>query len=535
MSWSENIRKAALYLEHNMENTMNSVGISGLAAYLPPYRTNLEDWCGWTDGSWEKLRDVVGHSFRMRGHHQNVYTMAANAVLRLIKQYNIDPRTVGFFAFGTESSTDNSAGAVIVKGIVDKGLKKLGLPALSRNCEVPEYKHACLGGVYALKGAARFLACDGAQSKAIVVAADIAEYERGSTGEPTQGAGAVAMLLEAKPKLLEIKLQKSGSSADYRGPDFRKPFVRFAQQNASTNTQLRDFPVFNGYYSTNCYIDAVLLALNNMFNKCGLDRAEYLKQLGAIFLHRPYARMPETGLAISYLFALALGKAEDHAELKEYCDAARVKFHDVIEEFNAARNLFDLVEQGKMNSPVFPKAMRTIRVLPRFESFKRIQEKMALGSELMKNVGNLYSAALPAWIAAGLEDAQQSGVDLTGQEILTLGYGSGDAAEAIPMQVVEGWQEHAKKIRFASAFEGAVDLSENQYIALHSGRQPVDLPMDTEGEFFISRIGKNSGGDFDEDGIEYYGFGASANTKSGEKSDKSQKNNDSFNQVTNEV
>jgi len=114
---------------------MNKVGISGLAAYLPPYRTNLEDWCEWTEGSWNKLKDVVGHSFRMRGHHQNVYTMAANAVLKLIQQYNIDPRSVGYFAFGTESSTDNSAGAVIIKGIVDQGLEKLGLPPLSHNCD----------------------------------------------------------------------------------------------------------------------------------------------------------------------------------------------------------------------------------------------------------------------------------------------------------------------------------------------------------------------------------------------------------------
>jgi len=487
---------------------MNSVGISGLAAYLPPYRTNLEDWCRWTDGSWDKIRDVVGHSFRMRGHHQNVYTMAANAVLKLIRQYNIDPRTIGFFAFGTESSTDNSAGAVIIKGIVDKGLNKLGLPTLSRNCEVPEYKHACLGGVYALKGAARYVACDGAHSKAIVVSADIAEYERGSTGEPTQGAGAVAMLLEAEPKLLEINLHKSGSSAQYRGPDFRKPFVRFAQQNASTNTQLRDFPVFNGYYSTNCYVDAVLLALNNMFNKSGLDRSSYLQNIAAVFMHRPYARMSDTGLAISYLFSLALGKSEDHTELKQYCEAARVKFHDVLEELSSSRNLFDFVEQGKLNTPVFPRSMRVIRVLPRFESFQQIVSKMSLGADAMKHVGNLYSASLPAWIAAGLEDAVQQQVDLAGKDILTLGYGSGDAAEAIPMRVVSGWEANAQKIRFSEAFSGAIDLNEAQYESLHGGRQPVDLPIDTEGEFFISRIGKSDQSDFDESGIEYYGFGS---------------------------
>ena len=37
---------------------------------------------------------------------------------------------------------------------------------------------------------------DGDDSVAIVVCADKALYERGSSGEPTQGAGAVAMLAD---------------------------------------------------------------------------------------------------------------------------------------------------------------------------------------------------------------------------------------------------------------------------------------------------------------------------------------------------
>lgn len=494
---------------------MSSVGISGLAAYLPPYRTNLEDWCEWTEGSWGKLKDVVGHSFRMRGHHQNVYTMAANAVLKLIQQYQIDPRSIGFFAFGTESSTDNSAGAVIIKGIVDQGLRELGLPSLSRHCEVPEFKHACLGGVYAMKGALRFLSCDGADSKAIVVSADIAEYARGSTGEPTQGAGAVAMFLEPNAKLLEVDLNKSGNSADYRGPDFRKPFVRFAQQKAATNSQLRDYPVFNGYYSTNCYIDAVLLSLSNMFNKRGLDRSHYLRKLSAVFMHRPYTRMPETGLAMSYLFSLAMGKAEDHAELKQYCEAARVQFHDVLEELGAKRNLYKCVEDRKLNTPLFSRSLRVTRVLKRFRGFRDIQEKMSLGWDMMKDVGNLYSASLPAWIAAGLEDAVNNGVELEGTEILSIGYGSGDAAESLPMRAVNGWQQYAEKIKFAESFTGAVNLNKAQYISLHDGHQPVDLPIRTAGEFFIQRVGTAGNTEFEEEGIEYYSFdpGAQAPSK----------------------
>ena len=178
-----------------------NIGISGLALYTPPFKVSLERWCEWTGGAWEKVSAVVGESFRQPGAHESIYTMAANAALRLIDQYEIDPQEIGYFAFGTESSTDNAAGAVIVRGMIDRALSLRGQPRISRACEVPELKHACLGGVYAIKGAVRYLATDGRGKKAIVVCGDIAEYERGSSGEQTQGAGTVAVLLEENPKL----------------------------------------------------------------------------------------------------------------------------------------------------------------------------------------------------------------------------------------------------------------------------------------------------------------------------------------------
>ena len=68
---------------------------------------------------------------------ENAYTMAATAVLRLIQAYDIDPRRVGYFALGTESSTDNSIGAVIVKGMVNDALRALGSPPLARLAKCP--------------------------------------------------------------------------------------------------------------------------------------------------------------------------------------------------------------------------------------------------------------------------------------------------------------------------------------------------------------------------------------------------------------
>ena len=144
-------------------------GVSGMALYVPRPRVRLEDFCEWTGQPWAKVSKVVGDSFRVCAEHESIYTMAANAVLRLILNYDVDPRKVGLLAMGTESSTDNSAGPVIVRGMVDDALTALGKPRLAVDCEVPEMKHACLGGMYALKSALRYTMTDGADRVAIVI------------------------------------------------------------------------------------------------------------------------------------------------------------------------------------------------------------------------------------------------------------------------------------------------------------------------------------------------------------------------------
>jgi hydroxymethylglutaryl-CoA synthase len=481
------------------------VGISGFAVYVPPYRVDLESWCDWTNNAWDKTRAVVGHSFRMRGPAQSVYTMAATAVMRLIERYEIDPGRVGFLGLGTESSTDNSAGAVIVKGMLDEGLKARGLPTLNRHCEVPEVKHACLGGVYALKHALRYLALETDDRCAIVVSADIAEYARGSSGEPTQGAGAVAMLVERNPKLLDVHLSHIGSASSYRAVDFRKPVLRNILRG-KLNGHFQDLPVFNGKYSTTCYVDETLHALNDMTRRMGRDAAVYYRELAATFMHRPYHRMPETSFAMSYLFALAQDGKLGLAELDKHCVSAKLGLADVLTEMRSNPDILQFAKDGNIDTEAYP---LTIQVAKEFRGSSEfgalVAAKMSLGSEAMKDIGNVYCAALPAWMAAGLEDAHERGVDLTGGKILAIGYGSGDAAEAIPMTVAPGWGEAAGKIGFQAALDPYQDLTQTQYENLHDTGNARGLE-DPEDGFVIQSIGSSANPKFSDEGVEYYRF-----------------------------
>jgi hydroxymethylglutaryl-CoA synthase len=433
--------------------------------------------------------------------------MAATAVIRLIDQYDIDPARVKFLGLGTESSTDNSAGAIIVKGMVDHALVARGKEPISRSCEVPEFKHACLGGVYGMKGAIRHLALDGAGGQAIVVCADIAEYARGSSGEPTQGAGAVAMLLEENPTLAIVDLVGSGSASDYRIMDFRKPMSRFCGQDRSETHQVQDFPVFNGKYSTTCYVDETLHALSDMYEKRELNPIAYLRSLRTVFMHRPYRRMPETGWAVSYLFALGEGDNEDRAELASYCYEAGVDPHDVRAEMLGKPAVTMLADPESLNYEAYPLAMAVLRVFRASRHYRReILDKLATGSDTMLDLGNLYTAALPAWMATGFEQALDEGSLAAGEEVLTLGYGSGDAAEVIPFFMSEDWQAAASKIRFGEAMSLTVDLNAEQYHALHDGKRVSGLDHIPRNEFIIDRVGRSDDRHFSDLGIEYYRY-----------------------------
>lgn len=488
--------------------TTITTGLSGLALYLPPYRVDLQRWCEWTGADWNKIRRVIGTGFRLLGPHQSIYTMAANAVLRLIQQYDVDPGKVRYLALGTESSTDNSAGAIIIKGMVNAALKGLGLPPLSRNCEVPEFKQACLGGIYGLKNALRFLHTDGNDSLAIVVSADKALYERGSSGEPTQGAGAMAMLLDCDPRISTIDLRRAGTASDYRGVDFRKPLIN--RNGTDASPEFVDIPVFNGKYSTSCYVDEMQQAIEDMCRKHDSKPIDHLRSLEAVFMHRPYQRMPETGLGMAFLFALAGSDGErEREQLATICAAADVLPEALRKEINSAPNFINFAVRERISEEVFPLCLKALKAFRRTDAFAQdVTAKITLGANRMLELGNLYTAALPAWLAAGLEDARQQAIELAGKEILLVGYGSGDAADAIPMHMVPGWEQAVSKIDFDAALKPSIDLSQDQYLALHGPgcTVPSELNYSPKAEFVIDRVGSERNSSFQDAGIEYYRY-----------------------------
>src|SRR5256712_10809097 len=115
--------------------------------------------------------------------------------------------------------------------------------------------------------------------RALDIAADIARYEIGSPGEPTQGAGAVAMLVGRAPQALVLSEQ----SGTYAGNvhDFWRPLDRREA-------------IVDGKYSVECYLDALAGAF---MAYRGLERPPLVSgealadRLVRVLYHTPFPQM----------------------------------------------------------------------------------------------------------------------------------------------------------------------------------------------------------------------------------------------------
>src|SRR5699024_4453640 len=140
---------------------------------------------------------------------EDIVTMGAAAAQPLLERHG--QQEIRTLLFATESGVDQSKAA----GLWVHQL--LGLPAHVR---VVEFKQACYSGTAALQAAIGMISRSPAE-RVLVIASDEARYELGSAGEPTQGAGAVAMLVSADPALVEIEPVSGVHTVDV--DDFWRP------------------------------------------------------------------------------------------------------------------------------------------------------------------------------------------------------------------------------------------------------------------------------------------------------------------------
>jgi len=135
---------------------------------------------------------------------EDVITNAVNAAAPLVRSLPAEDRArIELVITATESGID------FAKSTSTYIHHHLELP---RNCRVFEVKQACYGGMAALQMALGFVASGASPgAKALVIASDEARAgARNTYYEPSQGTGAVAMLVSASPQVLAMDLGANG-------------------------------------------------------------------------------------------------------------------------------------------------------------------------------------------------------------------------------------------------------------------------------------------------------------------------------------
>ena len=136
-------------------------------------------------------------------HCEDAVSYAVNAAKPLVDALSeADRNSIELLIVGTESGID--FGKAISTYVHDK----LGL---SKSCRLFETKQACYAGTAGLQMAASVVAASPFPDvRALVISSDVARTLPNTYAEPSQGVGAVAMLVSRNPKIAEIDFGMSG-------------------------------------------------------------------------------------------------------------------------------------------------------------------------------------------------------------------------------------------------------------------------------------------------------------------------------------
>ena len=184
---------------------MKKIGIDAISYYVPSIYLSIEQLSEKRNLDFQKLNKGLGlEKMAIADSNEDPSSFAANALIDLFEKNNLDPQEIGRIYMGTESALDASKpSATYATDLVEKYFtNKFGERCL-KNCDITDMTFACIGGVDALQNTIDWVSRNPGK-KAIVVSSDLSKYELNSTGEYTQGAGAIALLITENPSILTI-------------------------------------------------------------------------------------------------------------------------------------------------------------------------------------------------------------------------------------------------------------------------------------------------------------------------------------------
>jgi len=395
-------------------------GIEAASYHVPSLYLEIKDLAEKRGIEPAKLEKGLGlHKMGFPDVHEDAATFAAEALLKLIKDYHINPKDIARIYLGTESALDAAKPtASYAMQMVEKVMEEEFGERCLKNCDVVDLTFACIGAVDAFHNSLDFVRVN-PDKKAVVIASDYAKYELASSGEYTQGGGAVAVLVSSKPDLIEI--ENNWGVATESVFDFFKPRRHFKKENLNNAPEsFTDEPVFDGQYSNQCYQDRIREAYNHYKEITGKNKPyEHWKYL---IFHLPYA------------------------------------FHGK----RVFTEIYSLENGLSYETPEEQKAVAKSEAYIQF-----INDKIEKSQRASSEIGNMYTASIFMALLSALQTSFNENEELTGKEIGFLGYGSGSKSKVFAGKVSTNWKNVVSKWDVFEELKSRTAINFETYEKLH--------------------------------------------------------------------
>ncbi|GGD16446.1 hydroxymethylglutaryl-CoA synthase family protein [Flavobacterium orientale] len=408
----------------------------------------------------DKLIKGLGlHKMSFPDKYQDVVTFAANAGLKLIQQENINPSEIARIYIGSESGVDSSK--PIASYVLSLLESKLGEGSF-RNCDVVDLTFACIGGVDALQNCLDYIRLN-PNKKAIVIASDNAKYDLESTGEYTQGAGAVAMLITSNPRILNFSNNVGVSTEGVF--DFFKPRRTFSKAEITNSTEnpewfgvlenevsiYKEQPVFDGQYSNQCYINRITEAYNH-FKKESQQSGKVYENWAAILMHLPYCFQGRRTFIEIF--------AKENPELLNNQIGETIK--DKLKNLTKSPEYLELI-----NQKIYP-------------------SEIASGQ-----IGNCYTGSIFIGLLSTLCYHYQQNNDIANKKVGFIAYGSGSKSKVFEATMGENWKSVINQTLFFETLERCHSIDFETYEKLHK-KEVQHSVLEPKNEFVLKSIERDN-------------------------------------------
>ncbi|MHA2035487.1 MAG: hydroxymethylglutaryl-CoA synthase family protein [Promethearchaeota archaeon] len=244
------------------EHLFGNIGIDSIGFHAPRHYVALKELALERKVDPEKYaKGLLSKEMRIADVDEDIISLGLKAGYNALQRGRISPRSVDALFVGTETEV------YAAKSISNIFAEMLDI---SPNSFTQDVYNACAGGTLAILNAIALIEKE-IISKALVISADISQYHLGSPGEPTQGSGAIGLIISKNPRIATFSKRFGRISGNVN--DFFRP---------PNDKNARAF----GKYSQDTYIDFQLKAYDDLINNIGDFQSDFYT------FHAPFSKLP---------------------------------------------------------------------------------------------------------------------------------------------------------------------------------------------------------------------------------------------------